>query len=138
MSNAVNSATTSILLSMSNGLYFVPVQPCRLVDTRWPNSTYGGPFYDGESKPEALPFASARIQTAPTILVLARTAPIPSGADVQAYSLNVTVVPKGSLRWLTVSPSNSSVDPNFVSTLNAYDGTNQSECGNRAGRYEQQ
>ena len=41
---------------------------------------------------------------------------------MQAYSLNVTVVPKGSLRWLTVSPSNSSIDPNNVSTLNAYDG----------------
>ena len=47
-SNAANSATTAVYLSMSNGLYFIPVQPCRLVDTRWPNGQYGGPFLNGE------------------------------------------------------------------------------------------
>jgi hypothetical protein len=121
VSNAANSATTSILLSMSNGLYFVAVQPCRLVDTRWPNSTFGGPFMTAEQTRNFAIRFSTNTDSA-NYPGACPAAPIPSGADVQAYSLNVTVVPKGSLRWLTVSPSNSSVDPNGVSTLNAYDG----------------
>lgn len=121
MSNAANSATTSVFLSMSNGLYFVPVQPCRLVDTRWPTNTFGGPFLAaGQTRNFAIRF-SANSDNA-NFPGACASAPIPGNADVQAYSLNVTVVPKGTLRWLTVSPSNSSIDPDKVSTLNAYDG----------------
>ena len=121
VSNAVNSPTTSVFLSMSNGLYFVPVQPCRLVDTRWPTNTFGGPFLAaGSTRNFAIRF-SANSDTG-NFPGACASAPIPGNADVQAYSLNVTVVPKGTLRWLTVSPSNSSIDPDKVSTLNAYDG----------------
>ncbi|MFL6416039.1 MAG: hypothetical protein ACJ74Y_10280 [Bryobacteraceae bacterium] len=123
VSNAANAATTSVLLSMSNGLYFVPLAtPCRVVDTRWPNGTFGGPFLNAEqTRPFAIRFSSDTDTAGHPGACPA--APIPSGANVQAYSLNVTAVPRGpSLRWLTVSPSNSSVDPNGVSTLNAYDG----------------
>jgi len=122
VSNAANAATTSVLLSMSNGLYFVPITPCRVVDTRWPTGTFGGPFLNAEqTRSFAIRFSSdADTAGHPGACP---SAPIPSGANVQAYSLNVTAVPKGpSLRWITVSPSNSSVDPNGVSTLNAYDG----------------
>jgi len=122
VSNAANSATTSVFLSMSNGLYFVPVQPCRLVDTRWPTNAFGGPFIaEGRTRNFAIRF-SANGDTA-NYPGACTSAPIPGSADVQAYSLNVTVVPKGGgLRWLTVSPSNSNIDPDNVSTLNAYDG----------------
>jgi hypothetical protein len=48
------------------------------------------------------------------------SSPIPSGANVQAYSLNVTVVPKGQLLYVTAFPTGIQV-PN-VSTLNSYDG----------------
>lgn len=121
VSNAANSATTSVLLSMSNGLYFVPVTPCRVVDTRWPNSTFGGPFIvEGHSRDFAIRYSS---NTGASYPGACASAPIPSNADVQAYSLNVTAVPHGGgLRWLTVSPSNSSIDPDNISTLNAYDG----------------
>ncbi|MFL6447230.1 MAG: choice-of-anchor D domain-containing protein [Bryobacteraceae bacterium] len=121
VSNAVNSAITPVLLSMSNGLYFVPVQPCRLIDTRWPNGTYGGPFLAAnQTRNFAIRFSSNSDRA--NYPGACSSAPVPSGADVQAYSLNVTVVPKRTLRWLTVSPSNSSVDTNNVSTLNSYDG----------------
>jgi len=122
VSNAVNSPNTVVLLSMSNGLYFVPVTPCRVVDTRWPASTFGGPFLaEGRSRDFAIRFsANADKANYPGSC---DSAQVPAGVDVQAYSLNVTAVPRGGgLRWLTVSPSNSSVDPNGVSTLNAYDG----------------
>jgi len=121
VSNAVNSGTTPVLLSMSNGLYFVPLQqPCRVVDTRWPNGTYGGPLLaanqtrnfalrnSSNTNPASYPGACPSL-------------PIPSNADVQAYSLNVTVVPRGTLQWLTVWPT-SPGDPPFVSTLNSSDG----------------
>jgi hypothetical protein len=121
MSDAVNSATTSVFLSMSNGLYFIPVQPCRVVDTRWPNGTYGGPFM-GAGQTRDFAIRNSANTDSSNYPGACQAAPIPAGANVQAYSLNVTAVPKRGLRWLTVSPSNSSVDPNFVSTLNAYDG----------------
>lgn len=112
VSNAANSGTTSILLSMSNGLYFVPVSPCRVVDTRFPNGTFGGPFLAAnETRNYAIRYSNT---------VGCATAPIPAGVNVQAYSLNVTVVPKGSLSYITVWPS-SSTRPE-VSTLNSYDG----------------
>ncbi len=120
VSNAVNSASTAVFLSMSNGLYFIPVSPCRLVDTRWPNGAYGGPFLTAEQTRNFIIRNSSN--SGSSFPGACSSAPVPSGADVQAYALNVTVVPKGSLRWLTVSPSNSSIDPNAVSNLNAYDG----------------
>jgi len=120
VSNAVNSGTTSVLLSMSNGLYFVPVQPCRVVDTRWPNGPYGGPLL-GANQTRNFALRNSTNTNNATNPGACPALPIPSNADVQAYSLNVTVVPRGALQWLTVWPT-SPGDPPFVSTLNSSDG----------------
>jgi len=111
LSNAVSSSTTSVLLSMSNGLYFVPVAPCRVVDTRFPNGTFGGPFLaKDETRSYALRFSNT---------VGCSNAPVPANANVQAYSLNITVVPRRTLSYLTVWPGGTRP---LVSTLNSYDG----------------
>ncbi|MBV8629913.1 MAG: chitobiase/beta-hexosaminidase C-terminal domain-containing protein [Silvibacterium sp.] len=82
-------------------LQFVPVTPCRVVDTRNPTGPFGGPEMGGGSIREFdIPQSSCSI---------------PSTAV--AYSLNVTVVPKGSLNYLTVWPSGEPKPP--VSTLNS-------------------
>ncbi len=95
--------------SESNGLYFVPVTPCRVVDTRLGAGPFGAPFLSGSTSRD---FAIRSSSACPGL--------IPANADVQAYSLNVTVVPHGKLRWLTAYPANST-QPR-VSTLNSYDG----------------
>lgn len=85
---------------------FVPVTPCRLVDTRKQDGG-GGPIQGGT-------FVTFN---------LAQIAPGKGCADLStaaAYSLNVTVVPQGSLGYLTVWPAGE-IQPN-VSTLNSVDG----------------
>ena len=90
--------------SASNGNYFVPVTPCRLVDTRNAAGSFGGPsIFGGSSRNFPIP---------------ASPCGIPSTAT--AYSLNVTVVPHGSLGYLTIWPAGQS-QPG-VSTLNSLDG----------------
>ena len=80
---------------------FVTVAPCRLIDTR----QTGGPITGGSF----------------------RTFPIPQEggcnipATASAYSLNVTVVPIGSLGYLTMWPAGVDLRP-VVSTLNSVDG----------------
>ena len=113
-SNTLNagSSTLPVFLSQSNGLYFVPVAPCRVVDTRNP-----GTFAAGALAPSEIRHLAIRNSTnCPST--------IPSSADVQAYALNVTVVPPAGpghvLDFLTVAPSISS-RPGF-STLNSRDG----------------
>ena len=86
------------------GLAFVPVTPCRVVDTRNAAAPFGGPSLGSRST---------------------RTFAIPQGAcgipaTAQAYSLNVTVQPQGPLGFLTVWPAGLP-QPN-VSTLNAWTG----------------
>jgi len=78
------------------------VAPCRVFDTRPPRGS--GPIAGGTSQ---------------TILVpQLGSCNIPSTAA--AYSLNVTVVPRGSLGYLTIWPTG---EPQpLVSTMNAYDG----------------
>ena len=82
------------------------VAPCRVMDTRNPNGTFGGPFISGGTS---------------------RAIPIPSSAcgvpaNAMAYSLNFTVVPRtGKLGSLTVWPTGR-VQPN-VSTLTSPDGS---------------
>jgi hypothetical protein len=70
-------------------LRYTAITPCRVVDTRNPNSTFGGPEISAGST---------------------REFDLPKGAcslgDVEfAYALNVTVVPSGPLGYLTVWPS---------------------------------
>ena len=83
---------------------FVAMPPCRVVDTRNPDGTFGGPPIQGGTN---------------------RTFPIPQGScgiptNATAYSFNVTVVPQGHLGVLTVWPSS---DPQpTISTMNSPDG----------------
>jgi hypothetical protein len=89
----------------ASALAFYPVTPCRLVDTRNPAGSLGGP--------------SLVAGTSRSFPLLSGTCGLPAGA--QAYSLNVTSVPKGPLSYLTAWPSGQSQP--LVSTLNAPTGT---------------
>jgi subtilisin family serine protease len=87
-----------------DGLRFVPVAPCRVADTRWGEGPLGGPRMDANStRSFAIPRSNCGI---------------PSTA--QAYSLNVTVVPRGLLSYLTLWPMGQ--EQPFVSTLNSFGG----------------
>ncbi|HLJ48070.1 MAG TPA: LamG-like jellyroll fold domain-containing protein [Bryobacteraceae bacterium] len=88
----------------SAGARFVPVTPCRVVDTRNPNGSFGGPILGGNTKRSiAVPSSSCNIP-----------------ATAKAYSLNVTVVPSGGLGYLTLWPTGQAQP--LVSTLNSMDG----------------
>lgn len=83
---------------------FYPVIPCRVVDTRNAAGQLGGPSLSGGYKRD-LP-------------ILQSACGLPAGA--QAYSLNFTAVPRGSLGYLTTWPTGQSQPT--VSTLNATTG----------------
>lgn len=89
----------------SAGLYFVPVKPCRVVDTR-------------EDAPGKLgrPVMAAGVPR--TFALPATDCKLPS--DARAYSLNFTVVPKGPLGYITTWAAGGRQP--FASTLNAIDG----------------
>ena len=83
---------------------FIPVEPCRLVDTRGATGTFGGPILAARST---------------------RAFPVPNGAcgipaDATAYAVNVTVVPTGPLQYLTIWPDGQPQPT--VSTLNSFNG----------------
>ena len=83
---------------------FVPLTPCRVVDTRQTDGEFGGPaMQGGTSRSFPLPQNP--------------NCSIPSAA---AYSLNVTVSPHHTLGYLTIWPSGRS-QPG-VSTMNSIDG----------------
>jgi hypothetical protein len=85
-------------------LRFVPVTPCRVVDTRETQGAFGGPVISaGTSRDFAIPQGSCSIPAA-----------------AQAYALNATVVPRGSLSYLTIWPTGATRPT--VSTLNSLDG----------------
>jgi hypothetical protein len=86
-------------------LEFVPLTPCRVVDTRGPNGNFGGPpIAGGTSRSFALPSG-----TCPNI-----------PADAAAYSLNVTVVPSRQLGYLTAWPTGYTRP--LTSIMNSLDG----------------
>jgi len=85
-------------------LYFYPVTPCRLVDTRNAAGALGGPSL-GASATRTFPLLSSSCGI--------------SGA-AQAYSLNMTVVPPGSLLYLSTWPAGQSQP--VVSSLNDLQG----------------
>ncbi len=89
------------------GNYFVPVPPCRLMDTR------AGQGTTGNFGPPALNALGTRDLPVPT-----GRCNIPSNAT--AYSLNVTVVPQGPLGYVTLWPAGQSQP--LASTLNALHG----------------
>ncbi len=89
---------------LSSGLGFMPITPCRLVDTREATGPYGGPIIAGNTARDfAVPLSPCGIP-----------------ASALAFALNVTVVPSGKLQYVTVSPSGG--ERPFVSTLNSFDG----------------
>jgi len=86
------------------GARFVPVAPCRVADTRAATGAFGGPSMDDDStRSFRVPQSGCGIPT-----------------TAQAYSLNVTVVPKGSLSYLTLYPTGQPKP--LVSTLNSFGG----------------
>ncbi len=101
------TSDSGVLLSSSppTGRRFVPVAPCRIADTR--DSTlgaFGAPSLPADST------RSFAIPQKPGCNIPANAA---------AYSLNVTVVPKEPLGFLSIFPTGA-VQP-FVSTLNSID-----------------
>jgi hypothetical protein len=89
---------------IQSALLFVPMTPCRVVDTRFANGAFGLPsLAAGSTRDFAIPNSSCGV---------------PSSAA--AYSLNVTVVPQGVLGYLTVWPSGQAMP--LASTLNSVDG----------------
>jgi hypothetical protein len=102
--------TTNVILDINGyfapvttagALAFYPVTPCRVADTRNATGALGGPSLVG-------------YQTR-SFPVLSSACGIPSSA--QAYSLNFTAVPHGSLGYLSVWPVGQTQP--LVSTLNA-------------------
>jgi len=85
---------------------FVPVTPCRVVDTRQADGSFGGPPISGGTT-RSFPLGQG-----------ANPCNIPSYAI--AYSLNVTVAPPGHLGYLTIWPTGQGQP--LVSTLNSPDG----------------
>jgi uncharacterized protein (TIGR03437 family) len=88
-------------------LGFYSLTPCRIADTR-SGSGFSGPF-----GPPFLARGAARSFPIPT-----SSCNVPAG--VQAYSLNITVVPHGSLSYLTAWATGTAFPG--VSTLNSLDG----------------
>jgi hypothetical protein len=102
--NGVSVTLSVVGGSSGTGLYFVPITPCRILDTRKPNGAFAGPSIPGQtSRDFALPNGACNI---------------PSNA--QAYSMNVAVVPQGPLGFLTVWPAGQTQP--VVATLNSADG----------------
>ena len=98
----IDQNTVSVIAGavISNPLQFVPVTPCRLIDTR----LSGG----------ALPANTSRNFAVPQL----GGCGIPTTAA--AYSLNVTAVPQGRLGFLTIWATGQ--DQPVVSTMNSLDG----------------
>jgi len=100
----------------SNGLSLYPLFPCRVIDTR----SSGGAF-DGQRNPPVDVAAS----------------PCPISSAAQEYVFNATVVPSGSLGYLTLWADGTSMP--IVSTLNATDGktaSNMAIVGNVDGKVD--
>jgi hypothetical protein len=86
------SNTTDVVLDVdgyfladSSAQQFYPVAPCRVVDTRNPSGLLGGPLLTGNTS---------------------RTFPLPTGScdlptSARAYSLNLAVVPRSPLGYIT-------------------------------------
>jgi uncharacterized repeat protein (TIGR03803 family) len=95
-----NGAGIVFRLSPTSPEQFIPIVPCRLVDTR----QSGNPIQGGTSQSFTVPQLGG--------------CGIPASAA--AYSLNVTVVPITTLGYLTIWPTG---DPQpYVSTMNSPDG----------------
>src|SRR6266849_1311348 len=89
---------------------FAPIRPCRIVDTRTPNGSFGGPAIAGGATRE--------------FVIPNSVCGIPS--NVASYSMNVAAVPHGTLGFLTLWPSGQPKP--LVATLNSIDGRAKSNA----------
>lgn len=101
-----SGSVTQIVNPVPAALQFKTLPPCRIVDTRHANGTFGGPAITGNTA-RSFPLAQS-----------GNPCGIPPGAV--AYSLNVTVVPVTTLSYLTIWPTGEGQPT--VSTLNSLDG----------------
>jgi uncharacterized repeat protein (TIGR01451 family) len=102
--NLSNNSASDVTHINTAGLRFIPVTPCRVADTRNPNGAFGGPFLGaGTTRGFTIPDSACGIPN-----------------TAQAYSLNATVVPKGTLSFLTMFPCGEPLP--LASTLNSIDG----------------
>ncbi len=92
-----------------NPVQFLPLAPCRLVDTRKANGG-GGPIQGGTFETFDLP----------SLAELGKFCPAFSLTSAIAYSLNVSVVPPGPLGYLTIWPAGRALP--LVATMNSLDG----------------
>ncbi len=105
----VGNNTVSVLTGVAiTAIQFVPVAPCRLVDTR-PGSGGAGPIDAGTSENFNLPQLAQSMACNDLDL-----------SSAIAYSLNVTVIPNTTLGYLTIWPSGL-IQP-YVSLMNSPDG----------------
>jgi uncharacterized repeat protein (TIGR01451 family) len=100
----LNVFNLTIMTGIGGALRFVPMTPCRVVDTRNANGPLGGPILNAHSSRDFNIASSA--------------CGVP--ANAQAFSLNVGVAPSGPLGYLTLWPAAQVQPP--VSTLNSLDG----------------
>ena len=102
--NQGDNSASVVAGGSADALQFTPITPCRLADTRLAPGPFGGPAMSARTtRSFALPQSACGV---------------PSNA--LAYSLNVTVVPAGSLGYLTIWPTGEAQP--VVSTLNSMDG----------------
>ena len=80
---------------LASALAFYPLTPCRVADTRLAAGTFGGPYLAKQSSRN--------------FPVLASACNVPSNA--QAYSLNLTAVPRMPLGYLTAYPKGGQATP---------------------------
>jgi hypothetical protein len=95
----------------AGGLSFVPLTPCRVLDTRNP------PGSAPELDPQG-PSGNSPISGTLAVNVTAGGCGVPTSS--RAYVVNATVIPPGVLGYLTLWPDGASQP--LVSTLNANDG----------------
>jgi hypothetical protein len=88
----------------TGALTFRTLNPCRILDTRLPNGSLGGPILAANATRD-IPVTSSGCQVPPT---------------ARSYSLNATVVPPGQFGFLTLWATGAPRPT--VSTLNALDG----------------
>ena len=106
----------SIVAGAQTPLAFIPIGPCRIVDTRADSgqpSGFGGPTPAGNSV---------------TTYILPNNPNCSVPSEAFAYALNVTVVPNGqSLAWLTIY-ADDQASPPPTSTLNSDDGRTKADA----------
>ena len=101
-----SGSVVQIVNPVPMALQFIAISPCRIVDTRNANGTFGGPPIPGNNS-RSFPLTEGD-----------NPCGIPSSAI--AYSVNVTAVPQTTLGYLTIWPTGEGQP--IASTLNSLDG----------------